>query len=168
MGLVLNDWNDQQLLVAMMGIQSLLVLLLIIFVILLSVRLRKIRKQFNQLARGSKKENLEAILERLFDKMNGIEMDQKKQEEGIQTLAAAIGSKKGNVGIVRFNAFANEGSDLSFSVAVLDDAENGYVMTSIYGREESRIYAKPIGEGKSVYHLTDEEKEAMDLARKKG
>jgi hypothetical protein len=63
--------------------------------------------------------------------------------------------------VVRYNAFDNMGADLSFSVAVLDEDNNGFVLTSLYGREDSRVYAKPVLHGDSAYALTDEEKAAI-------
>ena len=71
------------------------------------------------------------------------------------------------MGVVRFNAFDNTGSDLSFSVALLDAADAGVVLSGIYGREESRVYAKPVAKGESTYLLTKEEKQALEAARKK-
>lgn len=71
------------------------------------------------------------------------------------------------MGLVRFNAFDNTGSDLSFALAMTDAARNGFVLSGIYGREESRVYAKPIVDGESTYMLTKEEKQALQAAAKK-
>jgi hypothetical protein len=71
------------------------------------------------------------------------------------------------VGVVRFNAFDNTGSDLSFAVAMLDATDSGFVLSGIYGREESRVYAKPVLKGESTYMLTKEEKQALEVAGKK-
>ncbi len=68
------------------------------------------------------------------------------------------------VGIVRYSAFKDTGSDLSFAVALLDDANNGVVFNGIYSMEMSNIYAKPIENGKSGYTLSDEENEAIKRA----
>lgn len=72
------------------------------------------------------------------------------------------------MGLIRFNAFDNTGSDLSFALAMTDAARNGIVLSGIYGREESRVYAKPIIDGESTYMLTKEEKQALQAAAKKG
>lgn len=69
------------------------------------------------------------------------------------------------IGIVRFNAFPDTGADLSFSIALLDGRDNGFVLTSLYGRSECRTYAKPIRSGESTYVLTEEEKQAIARAR---
>ncbi|MDD3399915.1 MAG: DUF4446 family protein [Candidatus Paceibacterota bacterium] len=65
------------------------------------------------------------------------------------------------VGVVRFNPFKEIGGDQSFSIAVLDENNSGFVITSHYGRESNRIYAKPIKEGKSDYVLSKEEGQAI-------
>lgn len=70
------------------------------------------------------------------------------------------------VGIVRFNPFEEIGGDQSFSIALLDAQDNGVVLTSLYNREGSKVYAKPIIQGVSKYQLSKEEKEAIDRAKK--
>ena len=68
------------------------------------------------------------------------------------------------IGIIRFNPFAGVGGDQSFSIALLDFQDNGFVITSQYGRDFNRIYAKPIKNGKSEYSLSEEEREAIERA----
>lgn len=68
------------------------------------------------------------------------------------------------IGIVRYNAFKDVGSNLSFTLALLDNNNNGVVLNGIYSRDNSNIYAKPIKDGKSEYILSDEEKEAIEKA----
>lgn len=69
------------------------------------------------------------------------------------------------VGIVRFNPFKELGGDQSFSIALLDGRDNGIVLTSLYTREGNRVYAKPVQNGTSSYHLSEEEKEAIKKAQ---
>lgn len=66
--------------------------------------------------------------------------------------------------LLRFRAFENVGSDLSFAFALLNQEGSGVVLSSIHNRDESRVYAKPIKEGTSTYSLTGEEKEVIDRA----
>ena len=70
------------------------------------------------------------------------------------------------VGIVRYNAFDDVGSDLCFSVALLDNNDDGIVISGLYARDSSTTYAKPIARGKSKYALSAEEIKALDIARK--
>jgi uncharacterized protein DUF4446 len=69
-----------------------------------------------------------------------------------------------HVGLVKFDAFEDMGGHLSFAAAMLDAEGDGFVLTSINGRQETRIYAKPIARGASVSHLSDEEQEAIRRA----
>ena len=75
-----------------------------------------------------------------------------------------IGQTIKHVGLVRYDAFEELGGKLSFSTAFLDEAMNGVVITCINGRQESRVYAKPVSEGKSTYQISEEEAEAVKLA----
>lgn len=69
-----------------------------------------------------------------------------------------------HVGLVRYDAFEDVGGRLSFSCALLDDHGNGVVVTSINGRQDTRVYAKPITDAKSRYNLSVEEEEAIRQA----
>ena len=69
-----------------------------------------------------------------------------------------------NVGLVRYDAFEDVGGRLSFSCALLDDRGTGVVMTSINGRHDTRVYAKPVSQGHSPYSLSIEEEEAIRQA----
>lgn len=69
------------------------------------------------------------------------------------------------VGLVRFNPFADAGGNMSFTVALLDGRNNGIVVSSLHGREGTRIYAKNIDKGESKYRLTEEERQAIEKAR---
>ena len=68
------------------------------------------------------------------------------------------------VGVMRYDAFEDVGGRLSFSCALLDDHGTGVVLTSINGRQETRVYAKPVTDGTSSYNLSTEEAEAIRLA----
>lgn len=68
------------------------------------------------------------------------------------------------IGFVKYNAFDNIGNNLSFAFTVLDGKNDGFCLSSVYGRTESRIFAKPIAEGKCLYGMSDEEKESLQNA----
>jgi hypothetical protein len=68
------------------------------------------------------------------------------------------------VGMVRFDAFEDMGGKLSFAAALLDGEGNGLVLSSIAGRTDSRVYAKPVERGASRYNLSGEEEEAIKRA----
>ena len=68
------------------------------------------------------------------------------------------------IGFVKYNAFDNIGNNLSFAFTVLDGKNDGFCLSSVYGRNESRIFAKPIVEGKCLYGMSEEERESLDNA----
>ena len=80
-------------------------------------------------------------------------MDRRQQE--------AIEGGIRRVALLRYDAFEDVGGRLSFSCALLDEYGSGVVLTSINGRQETRVYAKPISRGRSSYNLSQEEAEAI-------
>ncbi|HEX7171526.1 MAG TPA: DUF4446 family protein [Candidatus Limnocylindria bacterium] len=69
-----------------------------------------------------------------------------------------------HIGMVRFNPFEDTGSDQSFAIALLDDRRDGVVISSLHGRSNTRVFAKPVADGGSPHNLSDEEAEAIRIA----
>ncbi len=65
------------------------------------------------------------------------------------------------VALIRYDAFEDVGGRLSFTCALLDELGNGVVVTSINGRQDTRVYAKPVSRGTSDHNLSEEEVEAI-------
>ncbi len=82
----------------------------------------------------------------------------------VSDLEAKTAQTLNKFGLVRFNPFDDTGADLSFSLALLNDNGDGIVLTSLWGRNEIRLYAKPIKALESRYALSQEEKRAIELA----
>lgn len=70
------------------------------------------------------------------------------------------------IGVVRFNPFANAGGQMSFALALLDGHDNGIVISSLHSREGTRIYAKPLEQGKASIPLTQEEQQAIENSKR--
>lgn len=142
----------------LLGLASLLV-----SVITLS-RSAALRRRYKELVRGETGADLESLI--AANHRQTQEMSDAVNE--LRSLLMAhdmrLRAKSGTVSVIRYNAFAESGNDLSFSLSVLDESGTGVVLSSIYGREESRVYAKPIEKGKSTYTLTDEEKRVIQAA----
>jgi hypothetical protein len=93
-------------------------------------------------------------LERAIRALHGTDKKQQTQIEGSVR----------KVALLRYDAFEDVGGRLSFSCALLDDLGNGVVLTSINGRQETRVYAKPVAKGTSSHNLSLEEEEAIRRA----
>ena len=136
----------------LVAIASIIILLLIGFVVLL-VRFSKLNKRYkNFMEKLGQGKNLEEDLETYMYRVDKVE----RQNAEI--------SNQVEIGMVRYNAFKDVGSDLSFALALLDENNNGVVLNGIYAREMSNIYAKPIQNGKSTYVVSEEESQAIEKA----
>ena len=133
----------------------------------LTIKLHRLEGLYKKMMLGAVGESIE---EMMLARIRDIENLKKKVADltvECERLENSSRSHVQQVGIVRFNAFDNTGSDLSFAVAMMDAAKTGFVLSGIYGREESRVYAKPLINGESTYMLTKEEKQAVEKAVQK-
>lgn len=155
------------------GLNNLLLILSIIVIVLLIaflvvlgkvISLNKKYKRFMKKLGSS--ENLEEDLENYMYRVDRVEKQNADILNQINGLDKDLESCVQKVGIVRYSAFQDTGSDLSFTLALLDEHDNGVVFNGIYSREMSNIYAKPVEKGASSYTLSEEEKQAIDKAIK--
>lgn len=151
---------------AVIIVASLLVLNIFFLILVLTNLLgkRKIYKRYYNLIADFEESNLDDMLSQLGSRLHLLEQKFADLERVNQILQESFTYAIQHVGVVRYNAFPDMGSDLSFSIALLDQNADGVVITSIYGREESRIFAKPIKNKTSTYRLTEEEIEAIGKA----
>lgn len=145
------------------GLMGALVVLLILYIIA-QIRISKIKEKYNLLVRGVKGVNIEQLLIRAGEDIDNFHIDINNMQNNLDKMETKLSFAIQKVGFVRYNAFGNMGSDLSFSIALLDSFQNGFVLTSIYGRDYTTSYAKPLKFGKSVYPLSVEEMQAIDRA----
>jgi len=83
----------------------------------------------------------------------------------VHALRAEVSDALRHLAVVRYDAFGDMGGHLSWSLALLDDAGNGVVLTSIHGRSDARTYAKGVTEWSCDQQLSPEEEEAITFAR---
>lgn len=159
----ISNFIGQYNLEIILGLSLGLILSLILGLASLITSLRT-RKKYKKLLMGKDGLDIEGLLMETGENIGEILKDLqglKNQIEGLET-KQAFGLQK--VGFVRYNAFSDMGSELSYSIALLDNFKNGFVLTSIYGRDHATTYAKPIKFGKSKYPLSVEEIQAIDRA----
>lgn len=108
--------------------------------------------------------NVDELLKAYLDDVDAIKKDNTEIKNYYTKLDQDMASCIQKVGLVRYNAFKDVGSDLSFAIALLDGNDNGVVFNGIYGSESSNIYAKPIKAKKSSYQLSGEEEYALEIA----
>ena len=145
---------------------GLLVIILLLFTIVISLirSTKKLEKKYRRLMRGVNNKNLEELI---VSKLEEVDKAMAKSEEAINQCEVIREEIKGcvnKVAIMRYKAFPDVGSDLSFSIAILDSHNDGVLITGIYSRHDSTTYAKPVDKGISRYELSEEESYVLNEA----
>lgn len=144
------------------------VLLLPVFIwlVALTYYLYKTVDHYGKLVKGTSRDNLTDILNKILDRLNLDRASIKKLEETLQAQIDQSIYHIQKVGLVRFNPFADTGGDQSFVLAILDGTQSGIVLTSLHSRGATHWYAKSVKEGKGVDHkLSEEEEKAIKSAK---
>jgi hypothetical protein len=146
------------------GVLAALVVVLLIVVIIQGRRLGRAVRGYRELVRDDAGGSL-------HDRLAGSAEQAVRASERmgqIETLYAGVDRRSRqslqHIGLVRFNPFEDTGSDQSFAIALLDDERDGIVISSLHGRANTRLFAKPVNDGSSTHTLSDEEAEAIRLA----
>lgn len=143
--------------------------LLLILFITNNLKLSKINKKYNlfmkKLGKGT---NIEDMLREYINKVEETNNTNQELIKYCHKLDEEITTCIQKIGMVRYSAFKDTGSDLSFALALLDDKNDGIVLNGIYSRDMSNIYAKQIKNGEAINKLSEEEKQALEIAISKG
>ncbi len=136
-------------------------------VIALAAWIRQLNQRLNATLGSTDSQKLEETLVDYFQHVRSTDKKLDTLTTAYSQLAAMTGLAAQKISVVRFNPFGDTGGDQSFVLAVLDSHNSGYVLTSIHGREGTRVYVKPIDYGKSKYTLSAEEQQAFNQASKR-
>lgn len=129
------------------------------------LRLRRLRQRLTVLQGDGTGHSFLAAASRSAAEVADLRQSVHRLQADLAALRAELGDAVRHVAVVRYDAFPDMGGRLSFSVALLDDAGDGVVLTSINGRSESRGYAKGVRAGRSEHTLSPEERQAIEAAR---
>lgn len=141
-----------------------LVLILIIIVIIQTVKLSKLSKRYKKFMLGKNAKSLEKEIEGIFEDNKFIKASTEKNRKDIQLLYRKLEGTFQKVGIVKYDAFNQVGGQLSFSLALLDENDNGFILNSVHSTDGCYSYTKEIKKGICEIALGDEEKNALDIA----
>jgi hypothetical protein len=131
-----------------------------------AVLLKRLTARYDALMTGAAGKSVEEMVVGRLRELNEVKKNMLSLNSRCNKLDEQIAKCVQKTGVVRFSAFDGTGSDLSFTIALLDEQDDGVVFSSIYGRSEGRCYAKPINGGRSDYPLSDEEKRAIEISKK--
>lgn len=117
-------------------------------------------KKYDFFTQG-KEANIDEVLTRTLDELNTTRAELAELQDKHARLKKQVQNCLQNVKMVRYDAFDAMGGKMSYSLLLTDANNRGIILTSIYGRDESRNFAKDIDNGKSSYVLADEEKQLL-------
>lgn len=147
----------------LIGLAGLTVLLMIIILINV-IQMRKLKKKYKMFMDGKNAKTLEESIMSRMDQIDYLISSNQKNESDIRTIYKNMKSTFQKVGLVKYDAFQEMGGKLSFSLALLNQVNDGFIINAMHSREGCYTYIKEIIDGNSIIALAEEEKEALDMA----
>lgn len=139
-------------------------LLLIILTIVNIVQMRKLKKSYRNFMTGKDAKNLEDTLIKRLDQVDRLVLANDENEDHIKRLFRNMQNTYQKMGLIKYDAFNEMGGKLSFSLALLDVKNNGFIINAMHTREGCYTYIKEIVDGNSIIVLSEEEQEALNRA----
>lgn len=143
-----------------------LVLLLIILMIVLVVQMHNLKKRYNNFMSGKNGKNLEDTLVKRLNQVDQLIEENNANKKNINKIFSNLRYTFQKVGLVKYDAFNEMGGKLSFSLALLTQTNDGFVINAMHSREGCYTYIKEIIDGNSIISLSEEEQEALNMALK--
>lgn len=141
-------------------------LILLVLCVVNSIQLKSLKKNYKIFMSGKDAENLENTLIKRLDQVDGLLTANAENEKKINQLFESMKYTFQKAGLVKYDAFNEMGGKLSFTLALLNEKDDGFVMNAVHSREGCYTYVKEIIEGNSIVMLCEEEKEALEMAKK--
>lgn len=139
--------------------------ILVILVIILIIHAFVLERKLRSLFQGQKAKSLESVIHDMQSRLNAHNAHAVKNTNDIHNLAERLKTRIRNVSTLRFKPFEDAGSNQSFAIAIMDDNQDGVILSSLYTRERMSVFAKPIKNGKSEYELTSEERNVLESSK---
>lgn len=150
-----------------LAILSAVIVISLIWNVVLSAQLSVLGRKYKKFMRGTTGKNIEGIILENLENLQANDSKFAAVNKQMELMQEQLDKCLQKQGIVRYNAFNDTGSDLSYSIALMDNHDNGIALTGIYGRNEFIGYAKPVENGGSSYPLSVEEQMAISRCTNK-
>lgn len=145
------------------GIMAVLLILLILLIVLL-VKYAKIKKRYDKFMKGKNASSLEDDMRGVFEDMKLLKSTADRNKKDIRILYKNMERTFQKLGIVKYDAFSQMGGQLSFSLALLDENNDGFIINSVHSSDGCYSYTKEIKGGTSPISLGAEEEQALRIA----
>lgn len=143
-----------------------LILFIILFILYVNVTLKynRLKSSYQTFMKGKDGKTLEESMKDRFAEVESVLKFTKQNRQDIRVINKKLESTYHKLGIVKYDAFNEMGGKLSFSLAMLDGNDSGWVINAMHSREGCYTYVKEIVKGESYVELSEEEAEALDKA----
>lgn len=141
-----------------------LMLIFCILMIIQMVKISKLKKKYTIFMQGKDAKSMEQDVIGLYEDNKFIKVSVEKNRKDINELYKKLESSFQKLGIVKYDAFKQMGGQLSFSLALLDENDSGFIINSVHSTDGCYSYSKEIKNGQCSILLGEEEKQALDMA----
>lgn len=141
-----------------------LVLVLIILMIINVVQMSKLKKRYAIFMKGKNAKSLEETLIYRLEQVDELIENNAANERNIDTIFKKMKFDFQKYGLVKYDAFQEMGGKLSFSLALLNEKNDGFVLNAVHSRDGCYTYVKEIIDGHSIISLAEEEQQALEQA----
>lgn len=117
--------------------------------------------RIERLLQGSDAKSLEDSFAWITDEIKRMNANELVTEKALNNLNMRLKKSISGFKTVRFNPFPESGGNQSFAIALVNEEGNGVIISSLYSRERTSVFAKPVKGGTSEFELTAEEKQAL-------
>ncbi len=156
------DWG--YLVVGILGLAVLMLIVMILLMVQIS-KVNKLKKRLDQFVLGKDGASLEEDILKLFEDNHFLKELEERDREDIDTIFKRLQTVYQKMGLVRYDAFNQMGGQLSYSLALLDENDNGFIINSVHSTEGCYSYSKEIRNGDNSISLSEEEAEALAIAK---
>lgn len=146
------------------GIMAIIMVILFILLLVNMGKTNRLRKRYEAFMQGKNAESLEETLSTRIQQIDQLIVSEKENRTNIEKISNILLHTFQKVGMVKYDAFHEMGGKLSFSLALLDQENNGFIINAMHSREGCYTYIKEILNGNSIIVLADEEREALNIA----
>jgi hypothetical protein len=140
------------------------IVVLFIIIILQMKKLNRLQKRISKFMTGKDAKSLEKDIVGLYEDNKFLKINVDKNKKDIRTLYKNMEHAFQKIGLIKYDAFQQMGGKLSFSLALLDENNNGFILNSVHSTEGCYTYTKEIKNGECAISLGKEEQQALDMA----
>ncbi len=145
-------------------VMAVILLVVLILLIVMLCKMGKLKKRLYAFTTGSEGQSLEDEIASICEDNKYLKEVTSQNKKDIRALYKNMESAYQKMGLVKYDAFSQMGGQLSFSLALLDENNNGFIINSVHSTEGCYSYTKEIKNGQCSLSLGKEEQEALEMA----